>query len=82
MLPEGVSAAVAFLALVGTVLAVDLAVAAGSDTVSHLLDRFLTRAQVTDTLAHTSDASPVVAQVALLACSSCFCSSNALLPTR
>ena len=53
LIAKGVSAALAFLVLAGTVLVV--ADAAGSGTAFHLLDRFLAATGVTDTLAHTFD---------------------------
>ena len=56
--PGQVSAVVASLVLVGTVLLVDHRVAVDSRTVSHLVDRFLAFL-VADILAHTSDKNPV-----------------------
>src|SRR5947208_16655701 len=55
LIAKGVSAALAFLVLAGTVLVVAhtvVADSAGSGTAFHLLDRFLAAAGVTDTLAH------------------------------
>ena len=58
LIAKGVSAALAFLVLAGTVLVVAHLVAGGIGTAFHLLDRFLAFL-VADILAHTFERNPV-----------------------
>jgi len=80
LIAKGVSVALAFLVLAGTVLVVAhtvVADAAGTDTAFHLLDRFLAAAGVTDTLAHTFDRGSVA--VGCLALLEASCSTSVRL---